>query len=272
MNRGILIVAHDTEQIEYSTISVIAARLASRSLSVPVSLITDTDTLENLKSNFSIEKEFDKVILTEKPEKGNVRIINGEVTDTFLNFNRPDVFHLTPYDKTLLIDSDLLIFTDRFNQYWENNQSVIICKSMIDHTSFRLQDPDKRVSDIGPELKWATAVMFDKSKESRIFFDLVKHIKDNYIYYSDIYNFVPFQYRNDLAFTIAEHTLYQQDPFRISLPSLNFSLFEEKLLSVDGSKIKFLLKGNETVLTIQDTDVHIMNKLDILKFKDNFLS
>ena len=114
--------------------------------------------------------------------------------------------------------------------------------------------------------------MFDKSHSSKIFFDLVKHIKENYVYYSDVYNFIPFQYRNDIAFTIAEHILYCQDTDRISLPSLNFSLHDEKLLSVAGSKFKILLKGNDTILTITDSDVHLMNKLEILKFKDELLS
>jgi len=272
MNRGVLIVAHDNEQISYSTISVISARLAKKNLAAPVSLVTDSDTLENLKSSFDIAREFDNIIITEKPETGNIRTIEGRVVDNFLNFNRPDVFYLTPYDKTLLIDSDLLIYTDRFNQYWEIDQDVMICESMIDYTANRLQEPDLKISDIGPKLKWATAVMFDKSQSSKRFFDLVKHIKENYVYYSDIYNFIPFQYRNDIAFTIAEHILYCQDTSRISLPSLNFSLKEEKLLSVVGSKFKLLLKNNDTILTIQDSDIHLMNKLEILKFKDELLA
>jgi len=272
MNRGILIVAHDNEQISYSTISVISARLARKHLATPVSLVTDSHTLENLKSNFDVNQEFDKIIVTEKPESGNIRTIDGKVVDNFLNFNRPDVFRLTPYDKTLLIDSDLLIYTDRFNQYWEIDQDVILCESMIDHAGHRLEDPDLKISDIGPRLKWATAIMFDKSPSAEIFFDLVKHIKENYVYYSDIYNFIPFQYRNDIAFTIAEHMLYCQDTNRISLPPLNFSLQEEKIISVKDSKFKLLLKGNDSILTIQDSDIHLMNKLDILNFKDELLS
>ena len=270
MTQGILVVAYDTPIVSYSTLAAIAASLARQNLNLPVSLITDQESLENLKNN-SFFDFFDKVILTDKPKTGNVRIIDEKVTDTFLNWNRVDVYSLTPYDHTLLIDSDLLIFTDRFNQYWDVDQSVILCETMLDPANSRLEFPDIYVSSAGPKLRWATAIMFKKNQEAEIFFNLVKHVQENYLYYSDVYNFVPFQYRNDIAFTLAEHIMYASPRDRLYLPPLSFTLNNEQVLKIDKGIVKLILKNNDALLTIQDSDVHVMNKSAILKFKEELL-
>ena len=270
MTQGLLVVAHDTPIVSYSTLAAIAASLAQKNLNLPVSLITDQESLENLKNNSFVDF-FDKIILTDKPKNGNVRVIDGKITDTFLNWNRPDIYALTPYDHTLLIDSDLLIFTNRFNQYWDIDQSVILCETMLDSANSRLEIPDIYVSNTGPKLRWATAIMFKKNHEAETFFNLVKHIKENYLYYSDVYNFVPFQYRNDIAFTLAEHIMYASSLDRLYLPPLSFTLNDESVLKIDKGIVKLILKNNDTLLTIQDSDVHVMNKSAILEFKEALL-
>jgi hypothetical protein len=270
MTRGVLIVAHDTDIIDYSTLSVISARLAAKHLGVPVSLITDLDTLENLKKSFIPEKEFDQITIVPKPAKGNIRNINNQVSDTFLNTNRHTVWHLTPYDSTLLIDSDLLIFSNKFNNYWDTESSVLICDSMLELTANRLTNTERRIADISPKLKWATAVLFKKNKESETFFNLVGHIKENYTYYADVYDFVPFQYRNDISFTIAKHIMNSFIETTDILPPLLFTLQDEYIVSINGSKIKLLLKDS-SILTIEDSDIHVMNKEDIIKFKEYLL-
>jgi protein associated with RNAse G/E len=270
MTRGILVVAHDTDHVSYSTLAAIAATLAKKNLNLPVSLITDGQTLVNLKSNLFFDL-FDKVILTEKPQHGNVRAIDGKISDTFLNWNRADVFNLTPYDHTLLIDSDLLIFTDRFNQYWDIDQSVIVCETMLDSSKSRLGFNDIWLSNTGPLLRWATSVMFKKNQESQAFFNLIKHVKENYMYYSDIYNFTPFQYRNDISFTLAEHIMYASSLDRVYLPSLAFVLNDEEVLKIDNKLVKLILKNDNSLLTIRNSDVHVMNKSAILNFKKELL-
>jgi hypothetical protein len=270
MNRGILIVAHDTEHVSYSTLASISATLAKKNLNLPVSLITDEQSAENLKNNHGYDL-FDTIILTEKPLNGNVRVINNQITDTFLNWNRSDIYNLSPYNHTLLIDSDLLIFTDRFNQYWDIDQSVLLCENMLDTTGLRLEAPDRRVSDTGPRLRWATAVMFKKNKESETFFNLIKHIKENYLFYADIYNFTPFQYRNDISFTLAEHLMYASSIERVYLPPLSFTLENETVLKIDNNLVKVILKNNNSLLTIKNSDVHVMNKSAILEFKKELL-
>jgi hypothetical protein len=113
--------------------------------------------------------------------------------------------------------------------------------------------------------------MFKKNQESQAFFDLIKHVKENYMYYSDIYNFTPFQYRNDISFTIAEHTMYASSSDRIYLPPLSFTLNDETVLEIRDNLVKLILKSDNSLLTIQNSDVHVMNKSAILNFKKELL-
>ena len=48
-----------------------------------------------------------------------------------------------------------------------------------------------------------------------MFFDLIKHIEENYIHYRNMYQFKTSVYRNDFAFSIAVHIMngYQTGNF-----------------------------------------------------------
>jgi hypothetical protein len=272
MNRGILIIAHDSNSIKYSELSVIAARLAAKHLQLPVSLITDSDTVKNLTS-CEIATYFDRIILTEKPTVGNPRMLYGEKVNDFLNSTRAGVWDLTPYDHTLLIDSDYLIFSDRLSKYWELDEDFLICEAMVDPAGSRLGDNDHRVSDIAPSMRWATIMMFKRNNRSRLIFDLVDHIRENYNFYADTYFFDERQFRNDIAFTIAEHIVNGYSQTSKTLPRAFMTMITDTILSIDKNKIKFNLVEHDknSVVTFENTDVHVMNKLNILEFKDELL-
>ena len=49
MNTGVLIFAHNSRDVDYALTAVISAGLAKKYLKVPVSLVTDSPTLEWMK-------------------------------------------------------------------------------------------------------------------------------------------------------------------------------------------------------------------------------
>jgi hypothetical protein len=53
------------------------------------------------------------------------------------------------------------------------------------------------------------------------------------------------------------------------------TMMDDEILSIDGNKIKFLLKDNtnnsSSIVSFDNTDIHVMNKLDILKNKELLL-
>jgi hypothetical protein len=267
MTRGILIFAHNSKTFDYVKIASIAARLAKKNLGLPVSLVTDQDSLT---SNVDI---FDQVILTEKPSTENTRVVDNKI-DYFFNFNRHKAYELTPYDHTLLIDSDLLILTNRLNDYWDTNESFLICERMNDLVGQRLTINEYRVGDKTIPLRWATAIMFKKDRQSRVIFDMVKKIQKDYSYYFDLYDFKLENFRNDVAFSIAAHIVKGFKDTEINLPPMLFINPTENIFSVDKGSIRLLLNsdGKSSMLSVKGADLHVMNKHDILKFENELCS
>lgn len=284
MNRGILIYAHNSTDVDYGLMSIISAGLAKKNLSLPVTLISDKWTIDWMKRSeeWNIGKDiFENIIEVEKPRTDNSRNLHDGFYSKkipFNNINRPDAFKLSPYDKTLLIDSDFLIFSKTLNEYWSVNQSVIMSQSLNDIGGSRESILDRRVSETGIHLYWATTVMFDKSPESEFFFQLVDFIKSNYRYYADLFRFDPSQYRNDISFSIAKHIINGFANNEIyALPSV-LSIFDKDILiDVIDDKLKFLIDdpnntGSFWATTTEGLDVHIMNKQSIIRNKDKLLA
>jgi hypothetical protein len=283
MTRGALIFAHNSRDIDYAQLAIISGGLAKKHLGIPVSLITDSTTIDwmILSKQFDLAKSiFDKIIEVEKPITDNKRVLHDGVenkTVPFVNANRSNAWDLTPYDETLLIDSDYLIFSDRLNQYWTLEQDVVIAPSMNDIQGDRIGYHDRYVSDTGIHLYWATTVMFKKNEHSKIFFKLVETIRSNYDFFADIFRYSNRQYRNDIAFSVAKHIL---DGFQTntaeSLPSLLTVLDKDILQDVSNTgKLTFLIStisGEQFHLaSTVGQDVHVMNKQSILRNANKLL-
>jgi hypothetical protein len=283
MNRGILIYAHNSVSVDYAVMSIIAGGLAKKYLEVPVSLVTDPSTVEWMRKSNILEKAttvFDQLIVVDRPVTNNTRKLsdgNSSEVVPFLNSNRSSAWDLTPYDRTLLIDSDFLIFSKRLNEYWDVDIDVMIGDSINDiYGGSRLGYHDKYISDVGIKLYWATTVMFTKNQTSKLFFDTVNFVRENYEYYADVFRFDSRQFRNDIAFSVAKHIL---DGFETSnvnnLPPVLTLLDKDILHTVNNTKLTLLvspqLDASYCVASINDTDIHIMNKQSIHRNKDKLL-
>lgn len=282
MNCGIVIFAHNNRQIDYVKLSMISALLAKKNLDKPVSLITDPSTADWMKESNVFEqaaKIFDKIIITQRPESGNNRLYRDgkdKIAAPFNNTNRDNVWYLTPYERTLLIDSDYIILSDVLNEYWNVDSSFLISNTYKDILGdHRIGYLDKNVSETGVKLLWATTIMFTKNQESKVLFDLVDYIKENYKQFSDTYRFNPSMFRNDIAFSIANHILYGwEDSNDYTLPSVLSSPDMDFLYDVK-EKLKFIMLANDgdsyTTCSIQNKDLHIMNKQSLLRNYDKIM-
>ena len=105
--KGVLIFAKNNEQFNYIKQAEVAATMAKHFLDVPVSLITlETDYKDNTSAIW------DKIIYLDDVEIVNGRgvIVNGKREQiTWYNLDRLLAYDLSPYDETILIDSDYLI-------------------------------------------------------------------------------------------------------------------------------------------------------------------
>ena len=283
MNQGILIYAHNSRKIDYALMSIIAGGLAKKNLNKPVSLVTDQSTVDWMIESNLYEKAtniFDKIILTDRPNNYNQRVLHDGADNElvpFINSDRCTAWYLTPYDRTLLIDSDFFVLSKNLNEYWNVDQDILIGSGINDiYGEERLGYHDRYISDTGIKLYWATTVMFSKNDVSKCFFDTVTHIKENYQYYSDLYRFDSRQYRNDISFSIAKHIFdgFETDK-NLSLPAILTTLDRDTLIDVKNNKFTFLinynLDNNFCASSLSEIDVHIMNKQSICRNKDKLL-
>ena len=283
MTKGILIFAHNNPDVDYGLMSIIAGGLAKKNLNVPATLVTDKWTLKWLEESNKrdlAETVFENIIVVEKPVTKNTRKLHDgfhhkEVL--FENSNRYSAYELSPYDTTLLIDTDYLIFSNALSEYWNVDASVMIGHSMNDIIGDRIGILDKRVSETGIHMFWATNVIFRKDQESKFFFKLVDFIKDNYRYYADLFRFDPRQYRNDISFSIAHHIMNGfETNTTYSLPAIRTISDKDILVDVKEDKLLFLLDqplncGSFWATSTKDVDVHIMNKQSIIRNADKLL-
>ena len=283
MKQGIIVFAHNNRKIDYARIAIVAGSLAKKNLGKPVSLITDQSTVDWLEQSGAYDrakKLFDQIILTERPQDEQQRVLRDGINKDsvpFNNSNRPSIWELTPYDRTLLIDSDYFTLTDNLNEYWDVDDDLLICHDYNDiFGKERTGYHDVYLSDTGIKLLWATTVMFTKNSHTRVFFELVNYVRKNYKLFSDIYRFDNRLYRNDISFSIAYHILngFEQAQ-NYKLPPV-FSITDKDMLySVDeyGFTVLAAINGNENYIParIRNKDVHIMNKQSILRNIDKLL-
>jgi hypothetical protein len=282
MNCGVLIFAHNSRDVDYALMAIIAGGLAKYHLNVPVSLVTDQSTIDWLKESTrysQAESLFDQMIVVDRPSTDNIRRLNDGAeskTVPFINANRSSAWDLTPYDRTLLIDSDYLIFSRTLSEYWNYNSSFMISSAMNDLRGDRKGVLDSWVSDEGIPLYWATNIMFTKNQESKLYFDLVRSIKENYQIYAEIYRFDSRIYRNDIAFSIAKHIIegFVTSPTN-NLPPILTAQDKDLIAAVHKSGLTMLIQdtlSNNMILgDFSNRDIHVMNKQAIIRSATDLL-
>jgi hypothetical protein len=282
MNCGVLIFAHNSRDVDYALMAIVAGGLAKYHLNVPVSLVTDQSTIDWLKESDQYSKAenlFDQIIMVDRPSTDNIRRLNDGVeskTVPFINANRSSAWDLTPYDRTLLIDSDYLIFSSTLSEYWNYNSSFMISSAMNDLRGDRKGVLDSWVSDEGIPLYWATNIMFTKNQESKLYFDLVKLIKENYQIYAEIYRFDSRIYRNDIAFSIAKHIVEGFVALSTNnLPPILTAQDKDLIAAVHKSGLTMLIQdtlSNNMILgNFSNRDIHVMNKQAIVRSANDLL-
>jgi hypothetical protein len=194
----------------------------------------------------------------------------------FINANRSSAWDLTPYDRTLLIDSDYLIFSNTLSEYWNYDSSFMISSAMNDLRGDRKGTLDSWVSDEGIPLYWATTIMFTKTQESKLYFDLVKSIKQNYQTFAEIYRFDSRIYRNDIAFSIAKHTIEGFVTTQTqNLPPILTAQDKDLIAVVSESGLTMLIRdtlsSNMILGNFSNRDIHVMNKQSIVRSANDLL-
>lgn len=277
MTRGVLIFAQNNSEIDYAKISLYAAQRVEQFLNVPVSLVTDSkDWL--LQSQPTAKLVFDRIITINSDTSQTKKFYDGTLsgkTLTWKNLSRSDCYELTPYDETLVIDSDYIISSNTLAGIWNNVNDFLIYRDSFDLAQWRDDSSFKYLNQTSIPFYWATAFYFKKSTANRAFFDIVKYIKANWSYYRSLYNIDSVVFRNDFAFSIAIHIMGEE--FVKPLPGkMNYTLDRDVLIDIKDSALQFLVEkknysGEYIATKTNNLDMHVMNKYSLTRYIETIL-
>lgn len=291
MSRGILMFGINNETIDYLKLCFLNAKLVKQNMGdIPISIVTSEFSLtwDWVKENREKLDNLANLIilpgyggLDDPIQASNKRIFRNtqyySKTDVFINLSRSDAYSLSPYDETLLIDCDYFILSDSLNQCWDSVEEILISKDAVHLNYEPLNATEWRLSPYGVRMFWATVIYFKKTEKAKMLFDLVEHIKNNWKFYSLVYDFPGGLYRNDFAFSIAIHMLsgFQENIDFKSIPEapLLTSLDKDQFLKINNpTSMTFYVKNlNDSwqfsLQRVDGTNVHVMNKIAVL---DNF--
>jgi hypothetical protein len=276
---GAVIFAQNNSSIDYVKLAIYAATQIQNFLNIPVSIITDSADWM-LKTYPKESTIFDQIIRIENTTTSNQKRFNdGTLSSKFLewkNLSRNSVYELTPYDRTLVIDSDYIINSTALVNAINSDHNFQIYKDCFSLSSWRGTTEFTRINQFSIPFYWATTFIFEKTLEVKSFFNIIDYIKSNWQYFRTLYSIEVPTFRNDFAFSIAIHLMNAKTSgmFAQELPGKMVYISDRDLLiSIEDKKMKFLIEkesylGEYTAVSLNDTDVHIMNKLSLSRFID----
>ena len=281
MSKGAFLIARNNGHIDYVKQAVFLAKRIKKYLDVPVTIATDS--VDYLESTFGVA-DFDRVIRLENTQDSNLRYyFDGTLskqTASFKNNNRASVYDLTPYNETLLLDTDYIISNDLLKSCFGSKSDFLIYKKSNDIAKVRDEKEFDTISDASVDFYWATVVYFKKNKANSIFFNLIKHIEDEWTHYRRIYQINSTLFRNDFAFSIAIHIMngFQQGNFAKQLPgSMLYTTDKDILWQLKDDEMMFLVEkkdylGEYTALKTSGQTIHVMNKASLSRIIDEEFS
>jgi len=195
MTTGALIFAFNNEKTDYVKMATWSAERIRRFLKIPVTLVTDA-TDPRLADRF-------EMVRCVAPQTGGQRYFDDYADSvSWHNAGRTDAYSLSPYEQTLVLDSDYVVCSDQLKLILNAPQDFLAHRY-----AFNVTRPDDPFLDTFGRNKfpmwWATVMMFRKGPTAQYIFDCMEMIKNNYQHYRELYGITERNYRNDYALSIA---------------------------------------------------------------------
>jgi hypothetical protein len=276
MSTGALIFAHNNPGVDYIKLAVFSAQRVKKHLNIPVSLVTDDVAW---LTKMYPDHPFDKIIKTGVGPATQKIFYDGSLSSKKLewkNVTRNQAYDLTPYDKTLVLDSDYIISSDILKIALSKDEIFQIYKNSFDIAGWRDTKSFQRINAYSIPFYWATVFVFEKNAITQSFFDLVSYIKNNWLYFRVLYSIETVTFRNDFAFSIAIHIMNGKTngEFAVELPgTMTYIQDRDVLLNIVNDKMNFLVEkkdhlGEYIAAKTNGIDVHVMNKSSLIRVID----
>jgi len=287
MSKGVLVFARNNAQIDYVKQAVFLAKRVKQFLDLPTTIVTDStefllneypdanDIFDKIISIVWKEEDLHENTTLSKTEYHGIRtFFDGTLVEKKLQFKnetRTLSYEISPYDETLILDTDVVICNDVLKHCFKQDHNFLIYDKSYELIEVDREGIFDRVSDTSVKFYWATCVFFRKTKTNKIFFDLLQHIQENWKHYDRMFQINTPYYRNDYSFAIAIHIMngYQEGDFAKPMPGkLYFATDKSICWEIKDNDILMLLEklghtGEYTPMRIKDANLHVMNKFSL---------
>lgn len=263
--KGALLFAFNNDQIDYFAQAKWCADRLVRHLDIPVTIITDTDRICN-HNTIRVERE-----------SGGSRIFNPSINDQgadWYNAARYRSYELSPYDQTLVIDTDYVVCSDQLKMLFESDRDLFVCRDVIDPTNRNDFSAYRDISKNSIHHWWATVVYFKKNKSVEDFFNHYRMVRKNYGHFADLYQFRKWPFRNDYAISISINTMYghvSHDLPALPWPMVNINNdVDIKQIDDDSFELSFDNRNKKrSRISLANIDFHFMNKRSLARLYEN---
>jgi len=275
--KGVFLIAKNNSQIDYVKQAVFLAKRIKKYLNLPTTVATDC--VDYLKGSFD-SSIFDTVIELDWTDGTNSRLFHdgamSQRTASFKNSNRASVYELSPYDETIIMDTDYVVSNNMLSNVFDLDVDFALYKNSNDIAKVRNENEFKYITDSSVDFYWATVVFFRKTPTNKIFFDLVQHIEQEWTHYKRTYQINSSLFRNDFAFSIAIHIMngFESGSFASQLPgSMLYTTDKDILWKLQDDEMMFLVEkkdylGEYTAIKTKGQNIHVMNKFSLGRIID----
>ena len=268
MSNGVLCFAHNNGKVDYLKQAEFLAKRVKQHLNLPTTLVTSTvSELKNLDL-------FDKIIEIDDKNSNYKRYYNGTLHHQNLQFKNNDrvrSYELSPYETTLVLDTDYVICNSSLKYAFDSLHDFQIYKEGLDLCEWRKHKEFDYINDSGIPFYWATCFCFKKTQQTKTFFDILQHLVKNWSHYEQVYNIGSRNFRNDHVFSIGIHMMngFTDGDWAKTLPGKMFyTLDRDFVKKIKDDSLQFLLQkekyeGEYILASTKDCNVHIMNKFSL---------
>jgi hypothetical protein len=264
MSKGAILFAFNSPEFNYYDMAVATAKRINHFLNLPVTIVTNEESLPD-----QCLYNFDNTIVIEA-DKNNIR-----EHQIWINKGRYQAYNLSPYDETILLDTDYMVNSDKLLRTFDLYEDFC-CHNT---TSFLMQPgvPQEILSAYSFNTLWATVVTFKKSNRAKQIFDCLEMVQKNYDHYCNIHSFVGGVYRNDYALTLAlrianGHSDNKRDiiPWNLVHVGKNTNIYrnDDNELNTEYTVMYDNWqrgKIRKEYITIKDMDFHVINKKNFME-------
>ena len=192
MKKGAILFGFNSPKFNYYDMAIKTAKRINHFLDLPVTVVTDQDSINDSSSDYV----FDHTVIVE-PDKSNTRDNNV----MWINKGRYQAYALSPYDSTLLVDTDYVINSNKLATLF--NLNTDFCCHDSTYYLLKNEPATSYLSTKSVKNLWATVIKFDKTQKAEHIFDCIKMIENNFKHYETVHGFLGDSYRNDFALSIA---------------------------------------------------------------------